>query len=72
MRHLLEAANQESSTLKTVNHMMVDSNNNLLRTLEKHREVIDQEEFETNIKAHRSLYDDLIEHKPSSFIGSTV
>ena len=60
----------EENNLKAVNQMVVSSNNKLLRTLEKHKEFIEPEEFETNIKSHRTIYDDLIEHKRSTVIST--
>ena len=50
--------------------MVVGSNNKLLRTLEKHKEAIDPDEFETNIKIHRSIYDDFIEHRRGTVLSS--
>lgn len=50
--------------------MVVGSNNKLLRTLEKHREHIDPEEFETNVKSHRIIYDDLIENRRGTFVST--
>lgn len=72
LRRLLDVAQNESTTLKTVNSMMVGSNNSLIKTLEKHKEVIGSDEFETSIKGHQILYDDLIQSRRQTFTSSTI
>ena len=42
---------------------MVSSNNNLIKILQKYRDVIDRDDYESNVSIHRSIYDDLIEKR---------
>ena len=45
LRRIMDKLQTEEHNLKTVNQMIVNTNNKLLRTLEKHREFIEPEEF---------------------------
>jgi hypothetical protein len=45
LRRVVDGLQSEESNLKAVNQMIVGSNNKLLRTLEKHKEIIDPDEF---------------------------
>ncbi len=44
---------------------MFEDNSNLIRTLEKYRSSIDEDEFSMNISIHKKFYQEIIEEKHS-------
>ena len=46
---------------------MFEDNSNLIRTLEKYRSSIDEDEFSMNISIHKKFYQEIIEEKLSKF-----
>ena len=44
---------------------MFEDNSSLIRTLEKYRSTIDDDEFSSSISTHKKFYEEIIEEKHS-------
>ncbi len=56
MRVRLEKAVNQYNNLLCFNRKMFEDNSSLIRTLEKYRSTIDDEEFSTSITIHKKFY----------------
>lgn len=61
LRHKLEIATNKYHNLLCFNRKMFDDNAVLIKTLEKYRSTIEDEEFNENIRHHRDFYEELTE-----------
>lgn len=57
LRSRMEVINNKYSNLLCFNRKMLDDNNDLIRTLEKYRNNIDDEDFESSIVIHKKFYE---------------
>ena len=70
MRSRLEAANNKYNNLLCFNRKMMDDNNQLIRTLEKYKNEIQEEEYQESIRIYRQFYEEITEERQSVMIST--
>lgn len=71
LRKQLDVATNKYNNLLCFNRKMMDDNNNLIKTLEKYRNFISEEEYTESIRIYRQFYEEISEEK-QSFVISTI
>jgi hypothetical protein len=70
LRHQLDIAVNKYENLVYFNRKMYEDNSTLIRTLEKYKDSIQDEQFNENLKTHREFYEQLAEEKHSLVLSS--